>query len=94
MYLWLVLPLSLPVWFVPRRYAWMVGIAAAVALGLLGSGISDTPCSGDGCIAYSLFEMMLVWPPVILNVMVGLVRSFMLQAKPEVEAGTDEERSQ
>ena len=94
MYFWLILPLSLPVWFVPRRYAWIVGLSSAVSLGLFGSSISDTPCSGDGCIAYSLIEMVVVWPPVLLNIIAGLVRSFLLKAKAGIEITPTEDHSE
>ena len=95
MYFWLILPLSLPVWFVQRRYAWIVGLIAAVSLGLLGSSISDTPCSsGDGCIAYSLIEMVVVWPPVLINIIVGLVRSYLLKSKTGIEVAPTEDFSE
>lgn len=92
MLFWLIIVLSIPVWFVPKRFAWVTGGIVAVLLILLGSATKGTSCSGDGCIAYSVIADFFLYPPAFLNGLVGLVRSFLL--RPNAQNITDSEKDE
>lgn len=80
MLFWLILLLSLPVWLVPKRYAWVTGGVVCIAMVIIGASTKTQSCTGDGCIANSILADFFLYVPAAFNALVGIVRSLLATA--------------